>query len=82
MGAISTGCIAARVVFIGGQYRPGVLGQASIATIPNSIFRNGTFGIFGEFEDTDQPTVDFLSVSADTTQEVYFDLIQVRDGAA
>lgn len=82
MGAISTGCIAARVVFIGGQFRPGVLGQATIATIANSIFRNGTFGIFGEFEDTDQPTVDFLSVSADTTQEVYFDLIQVRDGAA
>jgi hypothetical protein len=46
------------------------------------MFRNGTFGIFGEFEDTDQPTVDFLSVSADTAQEVYFDLIQVRDGAA
>lgn len=81
MGAVSAGCIAARVVFIGGQYRPGVLGQATIATIPSSIFRNGTFGIFGEFEDTDQPTVDFLSVSADTTEEVFFDLIQVRDGA-
>lgn len=82
MGAISVGCIAARVVFIGGQYRPGVLGQGTIATIPNPIFRNGGLGIFGEFEDTDQPTVDFLSVSADTVEEVYFDLIQVRDGAA
>lgn len=82
MGAISVGCIAARAVFIGGQYRPGVLGQATIATIPEGIFRNGRFGIFGEFEDTDQPTIDFLSVSADTVEEVYLDLIQVRDGSA
>lgn len=82
MGAISAGCIAARVVFIGGQYRPGVLGQGTIASVPSPVFRNGGLGIFGEFEDTDQPTVDFLSVSADTVEEVYFDLIQVRDGAA
>lgn len=82
MSAISAGLIAARLVFIGGQYRPGVLGSDLASDVGSPIFRTGSLGIFGEFEDTDQPTVDFLSVSADTSEEVFLDLIQVRDGAA
>ncbi len=82
MSAISAGLIAARLVFIGGVFRPGVLGSDATSDIPAKIFRSGNLGIFGEFEDTDQPSVDFLSVSADTAEEVILDLIQVRDGAA
>lgn len=82
MSAISAGLIAARLVFIGGIYRPGVMGADLVADIGSDLFRRGNMGIFGEFEDTDQPSVDFLSISADTAEEIVLDLIQVRDGAA
>lgn len=82
MHAISAGLIAARLVFIGGVYRPGCLASDAISDAASPIFRTGSLGVLGEFEDTDQPTVDFLSVSADTSEEVYLDLVQVRDGAA
>ncbi len=79
---ISAGMVAARAVFVGGTWRPGCLGNDSIADIGSSIFRYGTMGSMGEFEDTDQPTIDVLSVSADTTEEFFLDLIQLRDGPA
>lgn len=82
MHALSAGMVAARAVFVGGTWRPGCLGNDSVADIASSIFRYGTMGAMGEFEDTDQPTIDVLSVSADTTEEFFLDLIQLRDGPA
>lgn len=81
MFAWSAGMICARAVFIGGGYRPGVLGASGINIVGDPIFRYGNLGVFGEFEDTDQPTFDVLSSSADTVEEFYLDLIQIRDGA-
>ncbi|TXH53244.1 MAG: hypothetical protein E6Q97_13605 [Desulfurellales bacterium] len=82
MSAISAGLVAARLVFIGGMFRPGCLGGDAASDLQNTAFRFGNMGIFGEFEDTDQPSVDFLSTSTDSSEEVFLDLIQVRDGAA
>jgi len=45
-------------------------------------FRYGLWGPFGEFEDTDTPTVDFLSTAADAAEVLYFDLEQLRAGPA
>jgi hypothetical protein len=80
--ARSAGCIAARMVFIGGRWRPGVLGCDAQADLTHEMFRFGGLGVFGEFEDTDLPSVDFLSISADTAEDVLLDLIQLRDGPA
>jgi len=81
MRAESAGLVAARVVFVGGTgWRPGVLGCDLVGDLQSEIFRNGNFGVFGEFEDTDPPTIDFLSVVADTAEVLYLDLIQVREG--
>lgn len=80
MQAISAGMLAARFVFVGQAWRPGVLGCDLISDQIHPMFRMGGMGVFGEFEDTDPPTIDVLAVSADATQEFYIDLIQVREG--
>ncbi len=81
MRAKSTGLVAARLVFVGpgaSGWRPGVLGTDSEQDLEWPGFRYGDWGVFGEFEDTDPPTVDFLSVSADAAETVTLDLIQIR----
>lgn len=78
----SAGCIAARAVFVGGGWRPGALGCDVVEDHQSNIFRGGNLGDFGEFEDIEPPTLDFLSISADATQAAYLDLIQVRKGPA
>lgn len=80
MRPMSAGCVAARIVFVGGVGRPGALGTDVIQDIESPMFRYGQFGAWGEFEDTDPPTIDFLSISADAAQEALLDLIQVREG--
>jgi hypothetical protein len=76
MRAESAGCIAARLVFVGGTWRPGCIGSDSIADLSPDIFRHGALGVWGEFEHTQPPTVDFLSISADTSEVVYLDLVK------
>lgn len=80
MHAQSAGCIAARLQLVGGGWRPGCLGADGPDDGVQSIFRNGQFGVFGEFEDIEPPTIDYLSLSADTAEVIYLDLIQVRKG--
>jgi hypothetical protein len=75
--AQSTGAIAARLVFPGGTWRPGVIAYDSVADVESPRFRFGNCGVFGEFAHDQPPTVDFLSVSADTSQVVWLDIIKV-----
>jgi hypothetical protein len=80
MRALSAGCIAARVLFVGGgaqaSWRPGVMGVDAVNDLEFHGFRNGGMGSFGVFTDTDLPQVEFLSLSADTAETVIFDLIK------
>jgi hypothetical protein len=76
----SDACVAGRVVFVGGTYRPGALGVDAQDDLEHPMFRHGGLGVWGEFEDLDQPTCDFLAVAADAAEDVYLDLIQVRAG--
>jgi len=81
--ARSAGLVAARLVFVGqgaAGWRPGVLGTDAQDDLEHMMFRYGQLGVFGEFEDIEPPTVDFLSVSADAAEDVYLDLIQTRAG--
>jgi len=76
--AISTGLIAFRFVLPGYPWRPGAIGCDADNDIVHPIFRHGKLGSWGQFEHNVPPTVDFLSVSADTSEEVWLDLIKVR----
>jgi len=77
MKALSAGLIAARLVFPGYPWRPGVIGCDAIGDQDHERFRFGRLGVFGEFDSDAPPTVDFLSVSADTAEEVWLDLVKV-----
>jgi hypothetical protein len=75
MRAQSAGLIAARLVFPGYPWRPGVIGFDSISDVEPLRFRFGNMGVFGTFRHDAPPTVDFLSSSADTSEEVWLDLV-------
>lgn len=77
MRARSDGLLAARLVMTGYSWRPGCIGHDAVVDQDNDVFRGGRLGVWGEFEHDTPPTVDFLSVSADSSQEVYLDLIKV-----
>jgi len=78
----SAGMVAARFVFRDMAWRPGVLCNDDVNDIQSPIFRLGGLGVLGEFESTAPPTVDFLSISADTNPTGLIDLVQVRAGPA
>lgn len=74
--AQSAGLIAARLVFVGGTWRPGVIGRTSPFQPNLEYFRRGALGVLGEFRHDQPPVVEYLSSSADTSQRVWFDLIK------
>lgn len=76
MRAQSAGCEAARLVAPAYPWRPGVIGCDADGDIMPSRFRYGQAGVFVEFAHDAPPTVDFLSVSADTSEVVHLDLIK------
>ena len=77
MRARSATLLGARLVFPGSAYRPGCVGLDAVADIDDPIFRHGTLGSWGEFDQTSPPTVDFFAVTTDSAQTVDLDLIRV-----
>jgi len=77
MRASSAGLQAARLVFSQYPWRPGCIGSDTLGRQTNPIFRLGALGEWGQFAHNTPPTVDFLSVSADTSQTVDLDLVLV-----
>lgn len=77
MRAKSAGLIAARLVFPGFAWRPGCIGCDAYSDIDAPEMRLGKMGVWGEFDHDLPPTVDFLSISADTSEEVWLDLIKI-----
>ena len=77
MQAASAGGIAARLVFTGSAWRPGVICSTASTIVGSSLFRYGKMGIFGTFAHNTPPTVDFLSASADSAETVYLDLVMI-----
>lgn len=68
---------AFRFVFKGGSYRPGAIGQATIGTRLNPIFRMGNMGSWGEFENLVPPSMDVLCNAADAAFAGVLDLVQL-----
>jgi hypothetical protein len=77
MDAYATNLIAARLAFVAGGWRPGVICSQSVGQTVGDYFRRGNYGLFGRFDSTAQPSVEFLSEGAATNPEVYLDLIKV-----
>ncbi len=77
MRAESTTCLAARLVFVGGTWRPGVIGYDAVSDLEDPIFRFGQLGNWGEFRHDQAPTADFLCTAADAAQTIFLDLIRL-----
>ena len=76
----AAGLVAARFLFRESAARPGVLCVDDENDQQSPIFRYGGLGVLGEFESIAAPSVDFLSISADTNPSGVLDLIQIREG--
>lgn len=73
----AAGCIAGRLIIPGSPWRPGAIGTDSITDVPADRFANAKTGIWGEFSHSFPPQAEFLSLSADTAEVVYLDLVKI-----
>lgn len=78
MYAQSSNMQAARLVFKGGMYRPGAVFTNSLGATQNTLFRNGSLGVWGTFENLTPPSMDVLCNAADASFVVFLDLIQLQ----
>ena len=76
MRANGTNLVAARLVFGNQGPRPGCPAVNDEVDQDYPLFRDGKLGVWGEFTNSNPPTLDALGVT-DTAQEVFLDLIQV-----
>lgn len=77
MRARGTNLVAARLVFVGAPWRPGVPAVNALGDLDPLGFRYGYAGVFGQFDSTQPPTVDCLGVT-DSAQTYVFDLIRIK----
>lgn len=77
MRAVSAGLIAARLVPRGSGWRPGCIAGDVDGYNDNPIFRYGGMGEWMRFVHDNVPSVDFLSISADSDQDVFLDVVKV-----
>lgn len=76
MRARGTNLVAARLVFLDQQSRPGVPAVNAIGDQDHDLTRYGKMGIFGTFNHTNPPTVDCLGVT-DSSQTIILDLMKI-----
>ena len=80
MRAVGTNLIAARLVFVGGTWRPGVPAGSTVSSVDVPLFRQGAFGVFDEFEFDQPPSIDLLGTGVTASEVIALDLIQIRAG--
>jgi hypothetical protein len=73
----AAGAVAGRLVIPGSAWRPGAIATDLAADILANRFQTPISGIWGEFSHSFPPQAEFLSVSADTAETVYLDLIKI-----
>lgn len=64
---------AARLIFLGGFYRPGCQSLAALADYGHPMFRFGGLGVWGQFRDNIMPNIEVLCNAADALHEFYID---------
>lgn len=74
MRVVAANGVFGRLVFPGSNWRPGVPVSTTTQIAEHGMFRNGQFGVFGEFQHSSPPTLDMLGVT-NTAQELMLDLI-------
>lgn len=73
----SAGLLAFRFLFQGSTPRPGGIGSTSLQSLVPYRQRQGGWGVWGVFNSTTPPTIDYLSALADAAETGYIDLVKV-----
>lgn len=69
----------ARLVFLGGGYRPGVIVRPAVSNYMWDHFQQGAAGVFGEFESTAMPNLEVFQTTAGAqTYTGFMDLVKIR----
>lgn len=69
--------VAARLFFVGGGWRPGVIADSLIGHSTTAPIRFGNYGVLGQFNNTTPPTVDIIDGTNETVTFL-LDLIKVK----
>lgn len=77
MRARGANLIAARLFFVGGAWRPGVIGDSLIGHTQTQPIRFGQYGVLGQFNNTTPPTVEIVDGTNETVT-ILLDLIKVH----
>lgn len=77
LSAYGTNLYSARLVFLMGGFRPGVLAQGAVGEYSIDAFRRGGMGVFGTFDNTTLPSIECMGTGVGTAQTYGIDLIKV-----
>lgn len=75
MRCVEATTVAARLVFVGGAYRPGTIGNSAVTAQDVDNLRMGRSGVWGTFNTNTPPTCDILAAAGAITPTLYLDLI-------
>lgn len=79
MDVFGTNLIAARLIFPGGNWRPGCLCRNAVTSIQRPEFINGELGCYGTFDSVNLPNLEIYVEGANTSQEIYLDVVRTGD---
>jgi hypothetical protein len=74
---VSSGQIMGRFILENQFYRPGAPGVQSVGSSALDMFRYGGLGMWGKFSNYAYPNVEVLCATADTSHEIYMDLVKL-----
>ena len=77
MSYLSATALVARIISDDCIERPGCFGQVDETSRGPQLFRNGNLGEWCQFENDILPEIEAYCDAADTSQEVYLDLVQI-----
>lgn len=79
MHAFGTNLVAARLIFPGTTWRPGVIANNANNGVPMRLFTDGTMGVYGTFSSVNVPNLEVFVIGANTAQTVFLELVRISD---
>lgn len=79
LDVVGTNLLAARLIFPGASFRPGILCRNAVTSVPYAPFPDRRLGSFGQFEMPNLPNLECCSLGANTSQEVFLDVVRLGD---
>lgn len=75
---VGANLVFGRLIFPGGQYRPGTICSDDVTESDGNLVRQGNCGLLGEFDSVAQPQIEIFSNGANSAQTVFMDIIRIR----